>query len=234
MLLLSRGLVLSFRDLLDRAGFDVRVLRRMPPPFTGPLIAEADAVAAAIAALPEVEAVVPVSIRDAEIVSDVAANPTDAGVDAKRSDARPPRAASVLGASQFIGADPARPADVDAPRGPRPARRPGRRRRAAPRESHRRRAGCAVRGVGDLAARHVRRRIRRCRRRPSRCLGIAEFPFDDATAETVAGRLSDLGRLCGEEQDAGRGHAAGQIQSSRRRRQPRPPRSRPPVPACTS
>src|SRR5436309_7544698 len=73
MLLLSRGLVLSFRDLLDRAGFDVRVLATDAAPFTGPRIVEADAVTAAIAALPQVEAAVPVSIRDAEIVSDVAA-----------------------------------------------------------------------------------------------------------------------------------------------------------------
>jgi putative ABC transport system permease protein len=29
-------------------------------------------------------------------------------------------------------------------------------------------------------------------------VGIGEFPFDDATAETVAGTLSDLSRLCGE------------------------------------
>src|SRR6476660_2034199 len=91
MLLLSRGLVLSFRDLVDRAGFDVRVLQTDAAPFTGPLIAEADAVAAAIAALPQVEAVVPVSIRDAEIVSGVAANPTDAGADKKRPGAQTER-----------------------------------------------------------------------------------------------------------------------------------------------
>ena len=41
MLLLSRGLVLSFRDLLDRAGFDIRVLATDAPPFSGPLLTEA-------------------------------------------------------------------------------------------------------------------------------------------------------------------------------------------------
>ena len=35
MLLLSRGLVLSFRDLLDRAGFDIRVLATDAPPSPG-------------------------------------------------------------------------------------------------------------------------------------------------------------------------------------------------------
>src|SRR5262245_52797321 len=74
MLLLSQGLVVSFRDLINRAGFDVRVLQTDAAPFTGPPIAKADSVAAAIAALPQVEAVVPVSIRNAEIVSDVSTN----------------------------------------------------------------------------------------------------------------------------------------------------------------
>src|SRR6476660_3354792 len=68
MLLLSHGLVLSFRDLLDRAGFDMRVLATDAAPLAGPRIQDADAVAAAIAALPQVEAVVPVAIRNAEIV----------------------------------------------------------------------------------------------------------------------------------------------------------------------
>jgi putative ABC transport system permease protein len=33
-------------------------------------------------------------------------------------------------------------------------------------------------------------------------VGIAEFPFDDARAATVGGRLSDLARLCGDEGSA--------------------------------
>src|SRR5258705_12201626 len=69
MLLLSRGLVVSFRDLLDRAGFDLRVLAADAAPFTGPRIVDAEAVAAAISALPQVENAVPVSFRDAELVS---------------------------------------------------------------------------------------------------------------------------------------------------------------------
>ena len=34
-------------------------------------------------------------------------------------------------------------------------------------------------------------------------VGIVEFPFDDATAETVAGRLLDLERLCAENEAQG-------------------------------
>lgn len=60
MLLLSRGLVISFRDLLDRAGYDVRVLAADTMPFGGPRIQMASAATSAIAALPEVEAVSPV------------------------------------------------------------------------------------------------------------------------------------------------------------------------------
>jgi putative ABC transport system permease protein len=57
MLLLSRGLVLSFRTLLDTGGFDARVLATDMVPFSGPRLDHASALAAAIAALPEVAAV---------------------------------------------------------------------------------------------------------------------------------------------------------------------------------
>jgi putative ABC transport system permease protein len=57
MLLLSRGLVLSFRTLLDTGGFDARVLATDMVPFSGPRLDHASALAAAMAALPEVAAV---------------------------------------------------------------------------------------------------------------------------------------------------------------------------------
>ena len=41
MLLLSEGLVLSMRDLLERVGFDVRVRATMALPGSGPSIADA-------------------------------------------------------------------------------------------------------------------------------------------------------------------------------------------------
>jgi ABC-type lipoprotein release transport system permease subunit len=68
MLLLSRGLVVSFRDLLERANFDVRVFAT-DSPVAGPQIPQAPAVTAAVAGLPEVEAVVPVTFRQAELVT---------------------------------------------------------------------------------------------------------------------------------------------------------------------
>jgi putative ABC transport system permease protein len=69
MLLLSRGLVVSFQDLLDRVGFDVRVLATDAMPLTGPRLPGAASLVAAIGRLPEVEAVVPVVIADAAVVA---------------------------------------------------------------------------------------------------------------------------------------------------------------------
>src|SRR4249919_2793927 len=67
MLLLSRGLVLSFADLLDRVGFDVRVLATESTPFTGPPIEQANTTAQSIGKLPQVSAVLPLRVRDVEI-----------------------------------------------------------------------------------------------------------------------------------------------------------------------
>ena len=66
MLLLSRGLVVSFRDLLDTAGFDVRVMATPAAPLGGPRLPHASAIAVDLAALPEVAEAVPVRIGDAE------------------------------------------------------------------------------------------------------------------------------------------------------------------------
>ena len=56
MLLLSRGLLLSFADLLDRAGYDVRVVSGSGMALRLP-IARSDDIVRAVAALPEVERV---------------------------------------------------------------------------------------------------------------------------------------------------------------------------------
>src|SRR3954467_8771523 len=76
MLLLSRGLVLSFRDLLDRVGFDVRVLASHAPAFSAPPTPNASRVGASIAALADVEEVVRLRFEDVEVE---ASAPTDVG-----------------------------------------------------------------------------------------------------------------------------------------------------------
>src|SRR6185436_7238673 len=57
MLMLSRGLLVSFRELLDTAGFDVRVVSAQGSMIHREPIADASALAAAIGRLPEVERV---------------------------------------------------------------------------------------------------------------------------------------------------------------------------------
>ena len=55
MLLLSHGLLISFRDLLDSAGYDVRVIASDDPPAARIPITHADALIADISRLPEVQ-----------------------------------------------------------------------------------------------------------------------------------------------------------------------------------
>lgn len=64
MLLLSRGLVLSMQDALDRGGFDIRVTATASLPGTGPRVSNGTVVAEAIAALPEVDEAVPIRFGD--------------------------------------------------------------------------------------------------------------------------------------------------------------------------
>ena len=71
MLLLSQGMLISFRDLLGEIGFDARVMATPSTPLTGPRVGDAAATAAAFEALDEVDVVVPVRIDQAEAVTAV-------------------------------------------------------------------------------------------------------------------------------------------------------------------
>jgi putative ABC transport system permease protein len=57
MLLLSRGLLVSFRDLLDNAGYDIRVIAAQGSMAHREPIADATSLAEAIARLPDVESI---------------------------------------------------------------------------------------------------------------------------------------------------------------------------------
>ncbi len=70
MLLLSRGLLLSFGELLRSTGFDVRVTATADPFFTSPSIADAASVVEALRRLPEVREAVAVRLGTAEASSD--------------------------------------------------------------------------------------------------------------------------------------------------------------------
>lgn len=91
MLLLSQGLVISMRDLLDGMGSDVRVTSAdQVPGRPGLDIADAAATAAGIATLPSVRSVVTIQLQQADI---------------RQRDGPPIRRASFLG----VGAGPGRP-----------------------------------------------------------------------------------------------------------------------------
>jgi ABC-type lipoprotein release transport system permease subunit len=65
MLMLSRGLVVSMEQLLSGVGFDIRVSATQATPLTGPPIMNMAKTVSALAALPEVEDVVPLRLGEA-------------------------------------------------------------------------------------------------------------------------------------------------------------------------
>jgi putative ABC transport system permease protein len=67
MLMLSEGLIVSMRDLLDRTGYDVRVTTTAELPRTAPRMERAAAAVAAIEQLPEVRAALAIRFVDATI-----------------------------------------------------------------------------------------------------------------------------------------------------------------------
>jgi putative ABC transport system permease protein len=180
MLLLSRGLVLSFSDLLGRTGFDVRVLASDAPPLSGPRLTGAAALAQEIDALPEVDDVFRLRLRSAEIATE---QNSEEGSERR---------------IEFIGADPrvrsmwtmvegkdlpeaagaASVVVVNRQLASRLDLRPG------SRLSLHGRCGDAGSAVSSMAFTVV---------------GIAEFPFDSVRATTVAGTLADADRLCAED-----------------------------------
>lgn len=110
MLLLSRGLVLSFRDLLDDTGFDVRITATDALPGFGPRLDGADEHVERVAALPEIAAAVAIRAGRVEVARTDGRGPrhatdSDSAIDA--AGARPagavpegdaPLVASLLGA----------------------------------------------------------------------------------------------------------------------------------------
>jgi putative ABC transport system permease protein len=198
MLLLSRGLVLSFGDLLGRSGFDVRVLATDAPPLTGPRLTGATVLSRNIAAVPGIEAVLQLRIRTAEIAGRPGSTSRQDGsiagenaADAGSLDTSPQRV-------EFIGADPrvrsmwtvAQGEDLPDTTGSAAVivvnRQLATRLHLAPGSTVSLRGRC---GDGSDALPSVAFTV----------IGIAEFPFDSVTASTVAGTLADADRLCGQE-----------------------------------
>ncbi len=179
MLLLSRGLLVSFRDLLDESGFDIRVLASDAPPFSGPRIEGAAALSSSLSELPEVEAVLQLIVRDAEVG------------DADRNEAR-----GRWRRIEFIGADPAvrsmwrivrgsdLPDDGEDSSAVVINENLAERMKLVPGSELTIRGRCP--GGGALPAVSLR------------VVGIGDFPFDSLSAGTVAASLAAADRLCGE------------------------------------
>jgi putative ABC transport system permease protein len=150
MLLLSRGLLLSFRDLLESTGFDVRVTATEALPGAGPPLVGALAAARALEGLPELADVVPVRFGEAIV------------------EARDGKASEVM----FIGSEARRRGEWRLVRGADPVDEAG----SAPAMvvnrtfalDHGLEPGSVVRLASTLPAREFR------------VTGIVEFPFEAA------------------------------------------------------
>jgi putative ABC transport system permease protein len=177
MLLLSRGLVLSFGDLLERSGFDVRVLPSDAPPFTGPRLTRATALATEIGAIRGIEAVLQLRVRDAEVVLNL-------------QESAPP--------VHFIGADPRVRSMWTMVEGQDLPDTTGTTSVVVVNRQFAKRLGLAV---GSELSLHGRCSNASDVVVPVRFTvgGIADFPFDSVTVSTVAGTLADVDTLCAEE-----------------------------------
>ena len=176
MLLLANGLVVAMEDLLDEAGFDVRVTAMDGIPFGGPRLRDASTAVAAIAVLPEVARAVPMRLGDATVGGpdsadrDVTVIGAPAGanagwtlVEGRRLDhVEAPSARPVLVNAAFVEASGTAPGDGVTLRG-----------------------DC---GGGRAAAPAMAFRVN----------GIAAFSFDSASELTAAMSLTDLADLCGD------------------------------------
>jgi len=178
MLLLSRGLVISFSDMLEQSGFDVRILATGSPVPVGPRIADADRLATAVRALPQVAAAVPVTFEDAEVIAPppAAADGADSRVLFIGTDADQQPLWTVLEGRGLADASPVAPPIVV-------NQRLADTRALAPGSTLTLRGDCGddMTAVPDLTF---------------EVIGIVEFPLDAADEATVAGRPADLRALC--------------------------------------
>ena len=196
MLMLSRGLVVSMEQLLSGAGFDIRVSATQATPLTGPPIRNMADTVAALAALPEIEDVVPLRIGDALV--DIGRRSTE--VRFIGADATVRRPWTLIDGRDLTNDPPSRErASTSAPHGAtadKPARQAeelprilvnqnfARRLNLRPGSSVTLRGACTSNSSVPPVAFHV--------------AGIVEFPFDQARQLTAIAGLKDFARTCGD------------------------------------
>jgi ABC-type lipoprotein release transport system permease subunit len=178
MLLLSRGLLVSFRDLLDYNGFDVRVMAT-DSPFAGPPIANASAAAAAIARLPEVEDVASLRFGQATTAAPAGA-PLQLGLMGIDYGTRRPW--KLLAGKDLGAAGPREPAPLLV------NRRLAETLRLSAGSEIVLRATCSREATAAPAVRF-------------QVVGIVEIPFDSVDALEAATRSDVFRRACGLERD---------------------------------
>ena len=195
MLLLSNGLVVSMRDLLERSGFDIRVTATdSVPGGGGPMINDAAGAARGIAALPSVSAALTIRFADARLEGPApngVEGPVPSGVEASSA------AMSIRSSLQGVGASSARPWTIlrgsDLPDDRRDGREllindnAARRLGVAPGATVIVRASCSD---DREALPPVEFRV----------AGVAAFPFDTPDAATAATTAEALDEACGGQQ----------------------------------
>jgi ABC-type lipoprotein release transport system permease subunit len=172
MLMLSDGLIVSMRDLLERTGFDIRVTASGDLRRVGDRMHDTDATLAAMRRLPQVGTVL--AIRFVEAEADGAGGPIALTLEGVQGDARPwtvlsgrdPAGEREVVVSQALastlGVEPGREFDV--------------------------RARCAARNQVLPPAR-------------LRVVGIAEFPFELVGDPTVGTAMQTLDEACASRTD---------------------------------
>ena len=177
MLLLSRGLVVSFRDMLDGIGFDVRITATDSPLPGGVRLTHSRTLAATVATLPSVTEVVPMRTASGEIVRDGLA-PRFVGLTGMDPGARRPW---TLVSGRDSTVDTERPeivvnaqlmTDLGVPLGTELSIR----------------VECAAGRAAPVA-------------RPFLLVGVAQFPFDGEGQGTAAMPFDALRRACGDDRD---------------------------------
>jgi putative ABC transport system permease protein len=179
MLLLSEGLVVSMRDLLERQDFDVRVTATDALPGSGPVIDDASRAAAEIAALPSVSGAITMRFADVSIELPAAA-------------ARTHGVREIRGSMQGAGVGSLRPWTLMRGREPQSERD------LVINEEARRQLGVEV--GADLPVRAS------CSAATDalppvtfRVSGVAVFPFETPGSITIAGTAAGLAAACGDD-----------------------------------